>query len=297
MASRELIEGIANQKWIETSAEPLQKAVRELFAGDAGRELKNFLHGVWLGHPLHPVLTDVPVGAWTAALALDAFEGISGRKECGAAADFAIGVGLVGAVGSAVTGITDWSETDGSARKVAMLHGLLNLAAAGLYTTALIMRKQKGSRQSGVAMSMLGYAVAATSAYLGGHLVFGQQIGVDHTATADTNKPEKYTRVMPEADLKEEKPTRVLADGVAIVLVRRDKNIYALTETCPHLGGPLSEGKLVGDAIQCPWHMSELALEDGHVVNGPTTYPARCFDVRIRGGYIEVRAQRSASSA
>lgn len=81
---------------------------------------------------------------------------------------------------------------------------------------------------------------------------------------------------------------------MAIVLVKRNGTIHALTETCPHLGGPLSEGKLVGDAIQCPWHRSELALADGHVVNGPTAFPARCFDVRVQDGYIEVRAERGA---
>ncbi|HEX9500638.1 MAG TPA: DUF2231 domain-containing protein, partial [Thermoanaerobaculia bacterium] len=142
MASREIINTVADQKWIERSAEPLQKAVREAFAGDAGREVKNFLHGTWLGHPLHPVLTDIPVGAWTAALALDALEGISGRKECGSAADLAIGVGLLGAVGSAITGITDWSETDDPGRRTGLLHGLLNIAATSLYATSLFMRKK-----------------------------------------------------------------------------------------------------------------------------------------------------------
>ena len=292
MTTREIINSVADQKWIEDSTEPLQKAVQGAFVGDGGREIKNFLHGTWLGHPLHPVLTAIPVGAWTVALALDALEGMSGRKECGSAADLAIGVGLLGAVGSAVTGITDWSETDGSARRVGLLHGLLNIAATTLYTTSFVMRKRKRSRQSGIAMSMLGYAVASTAAYLGGHLVFGEQIGVDHTATANAGNPKKFTRVMADDELKENKPTRVDANGVAILLVRRKGEIYALTETCPHLGGPLSEGKLVGDAIQCPWHKSELALEDGHVVNGPTAYPARCFDVRVRAGQIEVRAQR-----
>jgi nitrite reductase/ring-hydroxylating ferredoxin subunit/uncharacterized membrane protein len=292
MTTREIINSVADQKWIEDSTGPLQKAVHGAFVGDAGRDIKNFLHGTWLGHPLHPVLTAIPVGAWTVALALDALEGMSGRKECGSAADLAIGVGLIGAVGSAVTGITDWSETDGSARRVGLLHGLLNVAATTLYTTSFVMRKRKRSRQSGIAMSMLGYAVASTAAYLGGHLVFGEQVGVDHTATADAGTPKKFTRVMADDELKENKPTRVDANGVAILLVRRKGEIYALTETCPHLGGPLSEGKLVGDAIQCPWHKSELALEDGHVVNGPTAYPARCFDVRVRAGQIEVRAQR-----
>jgi nitrite reductase/ring-hydroxylating ferredoxin subunit len=171
-----------------------------------------------------------------------------------------------------------------------LVHGLLNVVATTLYTTSFFMRKGRGTRSKGVALSMLGYAVASSAAYLGGHLTFGEQIGVDHTATADSNKPEKFVRVMKAEDLRENKPTRVEADGVAVLLVKRGDRIFALTETCPHLGGPLSEGKLVGDAIQCPWHGSELALEDGHVVNGPTTFPARCFDVRVRAGNIEVRS-------
>src|ERR1700740_478006 len=126
------------------------------------------------------------------------------------------------------------------------------------------------------------------SAYLGGHLVFGEQIGVDHTATADNKKPEAFVPVLAESALAPDTPTRVPAEGVAILLVKRNGQIFAITEPCPHLGGPLSEGKLVGDAIQCPWHQSELALADGHVVNGPTTFPARCFEVRVREGKIEV---------
>jgi nitrite reductase/ring-hydroxylating ferredoxin subunit len=154
------------------------------------------------------------------------------------------------------------------------------------------MRKRKSSRQSGVALSMLGYAVASSAAYLGGHLTLGEQIGVDHTATADAGKPENFVAVMKESDLADDKPTRAMAETVAVLLVKRNGRIFAITETCPHLGGPLSEGKLVGDAIQCPWHASELALDDGHVVNGPTAFPAHCFDVRVRDGNIEVRARQ-----
>jgi nitrite reductase/ring-hydroxylating ferredoxin subunit/uncharacterized membrane protein len=292
MANEGLLDAI-DQPGLEELASTLQTAVRGAFRGDAGREVKNALHGTWLGHPLHPALVAVPLGAWAVALVLDALESLGGRGELRAGADAAVAVGLIGAVGSAVTGLTDWSETDDRGKRIGAVHGFLNVTATALYTTSYLLRKKKSSRQSGVALSMLGYAISSLSAYLGGHVAFGEQVGVDHTATADSKKPEEYVGVLAEKDLKDETPTRVVADGVAILLVKRKDRIFALTETCPHLGGPLSEGKLVGDAIQCPWHKSELALEDGHVVNGPTAFPARCFDVRVREGQIEVKRKGS----
>ena len=279
MDSEVIMNAIAQQEWLDDVADPLQKAVREALP----REIKNALHGTWFGHPLHPALIAVPVGAWTAAAVFD----MMGADD---AADAAIGIGLLGAAGSAVTGLTDWSETDGRGRTIGVAHAGLNVVATLLYTASYFMRKGQGRRQGAVALSMLGYAISGAAAYLGGHLVFGEQIGVDHTATADNRKPEKFKQVMAAADLRENKPTYVEAEGVGIVLVKRGERIYALSNTCPHLGGPLAEGKLVGDAIQCPWHQSELALDDGHVVNGPTTFPARCFEVRVHSGQIEVRA-------
>ena len=281
MKTNKLVETIGDVKSIQNAAEPIQKLVRDTLQGP----IKNFLHGTWLGHPVHPVLTDIPVGAWTAALFYD----LAGEEK---AADIAIGVGLIGAVGSAVTGLTDWSETDDRARSIGLIHGLLNVVATSLYTASLLMRKNKSSRDSAVALSTLGYATAFASAYLGGHLVFSEQVGVDHTATADQKKPETFTRAMKSDDLKENKPAKAVVDGISVLLVRRGEEIYAITETCPHMGGPLSEGKIVGGAIECPWHGSQFRVEDGAVVNAPSAYAAKCFDVRVRGGYIEVRAAK-----
>ncbi len=122
MGSESLIKAVEQQEALDRLSDQIQPFIRDTFesAGPAGKEVKNFLHGTWLGHPLHPALTDVPLGAWTAAFALDAMESISGRRELGAGADVAIAVGLVGAAGAAVTGLTDWSETDGRARKVGL---------------------------------------------------------------------------------------------------------------------------------------------------------------------------------
>jgi nitrite reductase/ring-hydroxylating ferredoxin subunit/uncharacterized membrane protein len=279
---------IDKQDALDTMSDALQPAVTNLFeaGGETGQTVKNFLHGTWLGHPLHPVLTDIPVGAWTTALALDAMEAVSGRKEFGSAADAAVAVGLVGALGAAATGITDWSDTEGRGRKVGLVHGLLNMTATTLYATSLVMRRNN-SRRAGVGLSMLGFLVSGAAAYLGGHLVFGEKIGVDHTAGQQL--PTDYTPVMAAAELPENQLTRVEVGGVPILLVRRGEQLFALAETCSHLGGPLADGELVGNSVRCPWHGSRFSLEDGTVLDGPATHTQPCLMARIRDGEIEVR--------
>jgi len=170
---------IEQQPWLAELGESLQPVVRDVL-DDLGDEVRDLLHGKWLGHPLHPVLTDIPVGAWTAALVLDAVELMSGNDGAGDAADLAVGVGLAGALGAAVTGAADWSETDGRARTIGVAHAVLNVAATGLYATSLVMRRT-GSRRAGIGVSLLGYAIASAAGYLGGHLVFGESIGVEGT--------------------------------------------------------------------------------------------------------------------
>jgi nitrite reductase/ring-hydroxylating ferredoxin subunit/uncharacterized membrane protein len=292
-----LAQVIDKQDAIETAADTLQPAVTDLFrsGGEAGQVVKNFLHGTWLGHPLHPVLTDIPVGAWTTALALDAMEAVSGREEFGSAADAAVAVGLVGALGAAATGITDWSDTDGRGRKVGLVHGLLNVTAATLYTTSLVMRRKPNTRRVGIGLSMLGYLVSGASAYLGGHLVFGEKIGVDHTAGQQF--PNEFTPVMADAELTENQLTRVVVRDIPILLVRRTGQIFALAETCSHLGGPLAEGELIDNTVRCPWHCSRFNLADGSVVDGPATHPQPCLDVRVREGQIEIRLRHENLSA
>ena len=292
MAIESVMNAIAGQDWLQEAGDPLQKAIHGLFGNDrAGRAVKDLLHGTWLGHPLHPVLVNLPIGAWTVALVFDALEGLGGSDDLAAGAETAIGIGILGALGAAVTGATDWSDTGGRSEKIGLVHGLLNVVATGLYTASWIVRRKR-RRDTGVALSMLGFAIASGSAYLGGHLVFGEQVGVDHTATIDAEQPEHFTSVMLESALNEGEPKRVDVNGVKVLLLRHGGKIRAFHEICPHLGGPLSEGKVVGDAIECPWHGSQFCIDDGSVVAGPATAPARSFDVRVQEGNIEVRAIR-----
>ena len=268
--------------------ENLQKLVHKAFAtgGEGGQAVKNFLNGTWLGEPLHVVLTDIPIGAWTVALVCDGLDLMSNKREFALAADASIGIGLVGAIGAAVTGVTDWQDADAPARRLGLIHGLLNVSATALFVTSLVLRKKK-SRTNGHVSAVLGYAVMSVAAHLGGKMVYEYRVGVDRTDGEAF--PQDFVAVMPESDLTEAKPTRAEHDGVPILLVRRGDQIFAMAETCSHFSGPLSEGKLVGDSIVCPWHGSRFALEDGRVLDGPAVHPQPCLQVRVRNGQIEIR--------
>jgi nitrite reductase/ring-hydroxylating ferredoxin subunit/uncharacterized membrane protein len=279
---------VARQEALNPVEEGLQKLLHQAFssAGSSGKKIKNAWNGTWLGHPLHVVLTDVPIGAWTAALIFDAVESISGRDEFATAADASVMVGLVGAVGAAAAGLTDWQDVDPPARRIGLVHGLLNLSGTGLFAASLIMRK-RDSRAKGRSLSLLGYAIAAIAGFLGGDLVYDQRLGVDHTA--GQRFPEEFVPVMAESELINDKPMCVEYDGVPILIVRHDNRIFALANTCSHLGGPLAEGTLIGSSVQCPWHGSRFALEDGRVLDGPAVHPQPSMETRIRNGQIEIR--------
>ncbi|HZO88854.1 MAG TPA: Rieske 2Fe-2S domain-containing protein [Chthonomonadaceae bacterium] len=288
MNSEAVTDVIAQQEWLEPVETGLQKAVHSAFdaGGQAGRKVEDFLHGTWLGHPLHVVLTDIPIGAWTMAAVLDAADAVRGRNSSGAAADAAVAMGLISAVPTAIAGLTDWHKTDGKSRRVGLVHGLLNITATALFATSWALRRRK-SRDAARICGWIGYALAFGSAWLGGDLVYGEKIGVDHANRQPL--PSNFVPVMPDADLPEDTPHRAEVNGVKLVLVRRDGRVYALAETCAHLGGPLSEGQLQGESIVCPWHGSRYALDDGRVLDGPSTFPQPCFEARIHNGQIEVR--------
>jgi nitrite reductase/ring-hydroxylating ferredoxin subunit len=125
------------------------------------------------------------------------------------------------------------------------------------------------------------------AAHLGGKMIYEHRVGVDRTS--GQTFPEEYVAVLPEAALAESKPTRAMYQKTPILLVRRGAHVFALAETCSHFSGPLSEGKLEGDSIVCPWHSSRFALSDGHVIDGPAVHPQPCLGARIRDGNVEIR--------
>lgn len=287
---KSVLEIIDKQEWLDKTGETIQPKILNAFkaGGKAGNKIKNFLHGKWLGHPVHPMVTDIPLGAWTTAIILDTFE-LYGNSQYKPGADAAVNIGLVGAAGSAISGLTDWTGTTDIERKTGLVHGLLNMGATALYITSALLRKNKNSRKKAIMFSMLGYGITVVSSYLGGTLVYNKQMGVNHTALP-MGYPEKFKAVLPEKKLKEGQMKCVRAEQVDVLLVKKNNKIYAIANTCSHLGGPLSEGDLLENcSVRCPWHQSVFSLEDGSVIDGPATQPQPKFDVRVRNGNIEVK--------
>jgi nitrite reductase/ring-hydroxylating ferredoxin subunit/uncharacterized membrane protein len=279
--------------------ERVQKQIDKFLYGggrESAQKIRNFLNGTWLGEPLHVVLTDLPIGAWSVAIAFDLLDMVRARREFALAADTSIAIGLIGAAGAAVTGVTDWSDVDPPARRTGFIHALLNISATALFTTSLVLRKKKKtrSRTGGRIFAALGYAVMSYAAHLGGEMVYERRVGVDRTAGQAF--PTEFVAVLPETELEDEKPTRAFHNSVPILLVRRGERVFALAETCSHFSGPLAEGKLVGNSIACPYHFSRFSLEDGRVLDGPAVHPQPCMEVRVRDGQIEVRRPAARTS-
>ncbi len=290
MSMDKLGDFISRQKWLKPVEAALGATADALFLKDVpfGEKLRNFFHGTWFGHPLHPVITDVPLGAWTAATALDIYELATGDDHLARGSDVAVGIGLLGAAGAVVTGLNDWNYTYEKPRRVGALHAVINIAATACYLGSWWQRRN-GCRRHGLTTGFAGFGLSLVGAYLGGHLVYNERIGVNH---APEELPHEFVPVMKEADLPDYKMVKAKADDIPILVVRRGGQILVMAEKCSHLGGPLSEGEFDGTSVVCPWHYSKFDIEDGHVIVGPATYAQPCFQVRVRNGQIEVRAPR-----
>lgn len=286
-----IVEAIGRQKALDPPSHGLQHALESTFdrGGALGKLVENALHGTWMGHALHPVLTDIPVGAWTVAQILDLLEGWSGKDEYGPGADMALLIGFLGALGAAATGLTDWKDTNGDERRIGLVHGVFNIGATALYGGSLLARS-RGDRGQGRVLAAAGYSAALLGAMLGGDLVYRLGIGVSHAPTPDDLQLEDFAPIYASDDLDEGEVARGEAHGVAVALIRQHGRVYALADRCSHLGGPLSDGKLGDGCIECPWHGSQFALEDGKVLQGPATIPQPAFQTRERNGMIEVRS-------
>jgi nitrite reductase/ring-hydroxylating ferredoxin subunit len=264
---------------LEPAAEAVQGAVTSL-----PQPVRNVLDGVWLGNPLHPALTDVPLGAWSAAAALD----VLGSES----ADAALAVGILGALPAALTGLNDWSHLKGDSRRLGIVHALVNTMGLTLQIGSLALRRN-GHRGLARVLTGVGYLGTLFSAHLGGELTFG--LGVRVNRTAFESPRERYAPVIALSELEGGKLAHVELEGEdVLVTLSQEGEVCAIADTCSHLGGPLHEGKREGDTVICPWHGSRFDVCTGDVEGGPAVFPQPRYEARVRSGKVEIRAAKDA---
>jgi nitrite reductase/ring-hydroxylating ferredoxin subunit len=247
---------------------------------------RDVLHGTWLGHPLHPLLTDVAIGCWSSAGALDLAGGERGRK----AAQTLTGLGVLSAVPTVLSGAVDWLAIGEAAKpkRVGAVHAVANVGATALYAASWLARRN-GAHGRGKALAAAATAAATAGGYLGGHLVFRNAIGASRNA--DENGVTDWTDVGLLRDLPMREPVRRTVGGTDLVLYRNGSTVRALSATCSHLGGPLDEGRVEDECVTCPWHGSTFRLTDGAVTRGPATAPQPAYEVRVVGRTVQVRLE------
>jgi len=287
MLTRAVDRFLLGQRWLEQLGGWLQRLIAAIYRGlgTPGRALKDLLNGTWLGHQLHPVITDVPIGAWTVGVVFDIIYLATHRGAT--AADVTILIGLVAALGATVTGYTEFVDTADRELRYALAHGLLNTVAVVLYLVSVILRFSGAARGLAIALAFLGYVVVVGAGFLGGELVSNIGYGVNHHAFQAP--PTTWVPALLEGQLPDGKLTRAQVEGVPILLYRRGSTIMAISETCSHAGGPLSEGTVEALEVICPWHASRYNLITGRVKGGPATINAVRYEVRVQSGRIEVR--------
>ncbi|RBY97105.1 (2Fe-2S)-binding protein [Blastococcus sp. TF02-8] len=282
-----ILDRVADVSAFDKAIEPARKAVQGALKPGA---FKDFLHGTWLGHPLHPVMVQVPVGSWVSAGLLDAI------PRMRPAATLLIGTGVAAAVPAALSGAADWSEQEVGVRRLGALHAVLNTAALGLYVGSLAARG-RGRDGWGRVLSYAGLGLAGGSAAIGGHMSYAQSSGASHAATAVRGLSTDWIDLGPLDDLPEGRPTMRSGKGgsmaVPLAVVRRGARVDVFVAACSHLSGPLDEGTVEtvrgSDCLVCPWHGSAFDLDNGEPRRGPAANPQEKLEVRMDAGHVLAR--------
>ncbi|PZS27199.1 MAG: (2Fe-2S)-binding protein [Pseudonocardiales bacterium] len=277
----DLIKRLEQAKPLDAIAEPAQGLVAKVVQPQA---LRDILHGVPIGHPAHPMLVQVPIGAWLSAALLDRVPG----AEKGA--DTLVAAGIAAALPAALSGAVDFSDQHPEQARVGLVHAVSNTVSLALFAASLVARAG-GRRRVGRRLALLGIGTLSVGGVLGGHISFHQAGGANHTEDVPHRVSPGWRPVCPLDDLGDGEPVRKMVDDVPVFVLRTGKTVAVLADLCSHLSAPLHEGEVTGSGpdrcVVCPWHGSTFRLADGAVVHGPATAPQPVFTVRIEGTMVE----------
>jgi uncharacterized membrane protein len=174
-----LVARLESVEALDALGRPAGRTVRRLIPDGAP---KNALSGVWLGHALHPIMTDIPIGLWTSSVLLD----WTGGKDGESASDRLILTGVLAAVATVATGWSDWADAEpasAAVRRSGLVHAAVNATATTLMIGSYVARKQ-GTRGRGRLLSLAGSAALGAGGWLGGHLSYTLGAGVTAGAPA-----------------------------------------------------------------------------------------------------------------
>src|SRR5690606_38904739 len=282
--SPEFLRGLERTTTLDAPIRAISKTLRTRLG--PGR-LRDMLHGVPFGHPLHPALAMVSLGCWVSTAVLDV------TKADPRASRALIATGLGTALPTAAAGITDWSTLHLEQQRVGVFHALSNLAAAALYTGSLLMRLG-GRERTGRVLAFAGLGAVSIGGFLGGHLAYRQAAGANHAESVGHLTLLGWHDLCLLKDLPDGRPVRRQLGYIDLVVLRLGDTVHVLADGCSHLAGPLHQGRVTVEegepCIVCPWHGSTFRVSDGSVVHGPATSPQPAFATRLRhDGVVQVR--------
>jgi len=233
------------------------------------------------GHPIHPMLIVYPFAFLTGAFGFNVAASASRRRDLAAVSHHLIPAGVAAGLLAAIPGIIDYQQSvppRSSGKERATKHALLNVGALGLFTASWLLDRRRRAGAMPLLMQGIGTAMMSMAGYLGGTLVFRNQIGVDHRyANAGTWRQDRRTHAGSTAlaasgsGLGVDQMQLVHVEERRIVVARTERGMVAFDDRCTHKGGPLSDGVMICGTVQCPWHGSQFDVHTGAVKCGPAT--------------------------
>ncbi|MFC9086180.1 Rieske 2Fe-2S domain-containing protein [Nocardiopsis dassonvillei] len=272
----------------EEQLDPAVSSMKSLAERIPSGTVRDMLHGVQLGHPVHPILVQLPLGTWMAAVLLDSLPGDHRRS-----AHALVNAGLVTTLPAVVSGLADWSQQHERQQRVGVVHAATNGVGTLLFGASSLARA-RGRQGWGRFLALVGVGVVGLSGSLGGHMAYYRSAGANSADHLVDLLPGGWHDLGPLDGFDDGGLGGGDVAGVPVLVARTGGSVSAMLGTCPHMGAPLAEGERVDGCVRCPWHGSEFRLDDGTVVHGPATAPPQVLEASVVEGRVMVRLPESA---
>jgi nitrite reductase/ring-hydroxylating ferredoxin subunit/uncharacterized membrane protein len=256
------------------------------------------------GHPIHPILVGFPIAMWVGGFIFDLIAAKWPNPGLWAAGFYSVIAGCVSAVMAAAAGVIDWLFTvppESSAKQRGLIHGGLNAVNLLLFIYVAYRLGSPAAEPDGATLFLMaiGVAILAVAGWMGGTLVYRNQIGVERSyAGAGKLKTRSLSGwskpVCNQSELGDGQMLLLTVGSERVVVGRCAEGLFAFSDHCTHRGGPLSDGALVGCTVQCPWHGSQFDVRTGRVVAGPAQEKIGVYSVEVRNGEVYIQPSKPA---